>query len=134
MSPTKHRSTALLLGDYRKPMNLNIGEEPILIGHELFSSLTVHVGLAGGLIIEGIEDEIGAGLVFVLRRVPRDRAGLSGHQLGLPLEERFDFRFLTGFGLQLQEKRELSIHSIFIWSGVFVLGLFAAPLFLLRAT
>jgi len=54
--------------------------------------------------------------------MPRDRAGLSTYQLGLPLEERFDFRFLTGFGLQLQKKRELGIHGIFIWSGVFVLG------------
>ena len=115
--------TALLLGDDREPMNFNVGEEPILIGHELLSGFTVHVGLASGLIIEGIEDEIRAGLAFVLRRVPRDRAGLFTHQLGLPLEERFDFRFLTGFGLQLQEKRELGIHSIVIWYGVFVLGL-----------
>ncbi len=55
---TKRRPKALLLGNYSKPMNLNIGEEPILIGHELFSGLTVHVGLAGGFIIEGIENEI----------------------------------------------------------------------------
>ena len=121
MSPTKRGPTALLLGDYRKPMNLNLGEEPILIGHELLSGLTVHVSLASGLIIEGIEDEIGAGLAFVLRCMPRDRAGLFTHQLGFPLKERFDFRFLTGFGLQLQEKRELGIHSIFVWFVGFIL-------------
>ena len=110
-------------------MNLNVGEEPILIGHELLSGLTVHVGLASGLIIEGIEDEIGAGLAFVLSCMPRDRSGLFTHQLGFPLKERFDFRFLTGFGLQLQEKRELGIHIIFVWSVGFIFSLFAAPFF-----
>jgi hypothetical protein len=130
----KRRPAALLLGDYRKPMNLNAGEEPILVGHELLSGFTVHVGFASGLIIEGIEDEIGAGLAFVFRCMPRDRAGLFTHQLGFPLKERFDFRFLTGLGLQLQEKGELGIHSMFIWFLFFVLWLFATPLLLVQAT
>ena len=35
------------------------------------------MGFPGGLIIEGVEDEIGSSLGFVYRRMPGDRSGLS---------------------------------------------------------
>ena len=80
---TKRRPIALLLGDHLKPMNLNLGKELVLIGHKLLSSLTVHMGVASRLIIEGVEDEIDPRSSLVFRRVPRHRSRLSAYQLGL---------------------------------------------------
>jgi hypothetical protein len=76
---------ALLLGDHLKPMNLNLGKQPLRIRRKFLSSLAVQMSFSGNFIIEGVEDYIYSRLTFVFRRVPRQRSSFSSYQLGLPV-------------------------------------------------
>jgi hypothetical protein len=105
--------SGLLLSDYLQPIDLGCASEQLLgIRRELLSGLAVHVGLAVRFIIKGVEYDESAGLGFVFRRVPRQRAGLLPHQRGLFVQKGFEFRFHSRLGLQLDKKCKFS-HLIF---------------------
>ena len=82
---TKRRREALLLGDHLKPMNLNLGKQPLRIRRKFLSSFAVQMSFAGNFVVEGVEDYIYSRLTFVFRRVPRQRSSFSSYQLGLPV-------------------------------------------------
>ena len=102
---------ALLLGYHRKPVDLHVGKEPILICQEFLSGFTVHMGLAGSLIRERVEDEIRAGSLSSLPACHVSVRGSALTSFASPWRNDSTSASIPGLAFNCRRKREVSAHG-----------------------